>query len=278
MANNQPQGQDDEIPIAFFPNPPPFWKNFTIENQERLNQFKQDITSESNEGRSSPQLSASQLLSLPSELRYLVPPEPPADEEEYRVFNEKTKGRGIDEFDNIMNYISHNLTEETKLLSDWKYEQLYPSPPTGETSAQSDWTFDRQQYLLRFIRSILLNYVELLGILAVNPTSEDKDKKLKDMLNLVANAHALVNEYRPHQARETLINMMEDQLEKKRAEVEGVRRMKEKVEETLAEFEKNAPDRATSAMPEDRSAVSEEDKRKEVQRHMWHAMDEILGH
>lgn len=47
------------------------------------------------------------------------------------------------------------------------------------------------------------------------------------------NLHHLLNEYRPHQARESLIMMMQDQLDRSRAETQGIRDMKEKVDGIL---------------------------------------------
>lgn len=100
---------------------------------------------------------------------------------------------------------------------------------------------------------------------------------MTDIATLVANAHTLINEYRPHQARETLILMMEEQLERKKAEVEGVKRMKAKIEEALASFRDSSPD--LEDLDVDKSQKSTEDeKRKELQRHMWRAIEEAIGH
>lgn len=53
---------------------------------------------------------------------------------------------------------------------------------------------------------------------------------------MFVNFHHLLNEYRPHQARESLILMMQDQLDRSRAETEGIMKMKEKVEGLLESF------------------------------------------
>ncbi|KAF1998506.1 MED7-domain-containing protein [Amniculicola lignicola CBS 123094] len=254
--------QQEEEPgaIAFFPDPPPFYRNFTSENRDRLQEFK--TSAAISDGAP---LSVSQLLSLPTELRFLVPPEPPVGDEQYRVFNHPTK-----------------LNQHAPTLKDWNIDQLYPSPPSpkdGEDPAsQSGWTLDRQTYLRRMVRSILVNFVELLGIVAADSTSPDVADKMKNIETIASNMHQLINEYRPHQARETLINIMEEQLEKKRAEVEGIKRMKAKVDGTFAEFRKNAPERGGLGMTDgDRERVSEEERRTAGQRMMWQVMDEVLG-
>lgn len=52
------------------------------------------------------------------------------------------------------------------------------------------------------------------------------------------NFHHLLNEYRPHQARESLILMMRDQLDRTNAETEGIMKMKAEVEDVLDGLDK----------------------------------------
>jgi len=59
------------------------------------------------------------------------------------------------------------------------------------------------------------------------------EEKMEDLKTLFINFHHLLNEYRPHQARESLILMMQDQLERSRAETRGILEMKERVERLL---------------------------------------------
>jgi mediator of RNA polymerase II transcription subunit 7 len=281
-----PAGEEEGQLSSFFPSPPPFFKHFTTENLKLLEEARANAKTEigtADEPASrniaqsaTPQLSTAQLLALPTEVRYLIPPEPPAEDEEYTVFQKATKVRGQDEFDQIVEWIGTQLWNEEMdfgLLKGWTYEQLYPSPSTSWSS------LDRQNYLFRFLRSIILAFVELLGIMAADPMSEQKDQKMRDILTLVLNMHALINEYRPHQARETLIRLMEQQVERKRAEVEGVKRMAGKVKETLDGFEREAPKRASDEVETVPVVDANSDSSKsDRQREMWMAMDEILGH
>jgi mediator of RNA polymerase II transcription subunit 7 len=262
--------EDAALKLPPYPPPPPFYLNFTTENKDRLEHAKRDAGLDTS---TDTQLSADQILSLPAELRYLIPPSPPGDTQEFKVFGTPTQLSGHDTFTGTMEWISQTM--DTKwILKDWSYEQLYPS--TSSSSSASS-TLDRQRYLFRFLRSILVAYIELLGIAAVNPTSDLKDDKLKDILTLVTNMHALINEYRPHQARETLIREMEKQVERKKREIEGVRRMKERVGEVLEGFGREIPSEKDGNNEEESVVAQEAERRKEVQKQMWVTMDEMLG-
>jgi mediator of RNA polymerase II transcription subunit 7 len=254
MAEQQPQEGDEDLKIPYFPPPPPFFQHFTAENKTRLEDIEKDAGLDTlTEDGSSAKLSAEKILALPTELRYLIPPEPPLDTEEFKVFGDATRLRGGDKFTKTMEWMSHTLAV-SKTLVGWEYDQLYP-----------------------FLRSILIAYIELLGIVAVNPTSEQKDNKLKDILTMVTNMHALINEYRPHQARETLIREMERQVERKKKEIEGVRKMKERVGEVLEGFGKEVPGEKPEDTSDDTTMVDEEDRKGRAHKQMWQNMDELLG-
>ncbi|OAK96812.1 mediator of RNA polymerase II transcription subunit 7 [Phaeosphaeriaceae sp. SRC1lsM3a] len=274
MAEGQPQGpEEDGLKLPFFPPPPPFYLNFTTENQDRLQEIKKDAGIDITDSDSSATLSAEQILALPAELRYLMPPEPPKDDEEFKVFGAVTKAKGSDNFTKTMEWISRTLAADYTLTG-WEYEQLYPST---DASSSASSTLDRQRYLFRFLRSIIVAYIELLGIVAVNPTSDHKDDKLKDILTMVTNMHALINEYRPHQARETLIREMERQVERKKKEIEGVKKMRNRVAEVLEGFGKEIPSEKSDNKSEEVTVISEEDRRREAQSRVWQGMEDILG-
>lgn len=278
-APNQEVSEEEILNASYYPGPPPFWKSFTTDNLDRLEQYKKDAgfptDKESSDAKQS--LSAAQLLELPPELRNLVPPAPPADDTEYRVFNNTAKAQDPELFPGQIARLADAVNEQ-QWIPGWAYKQLYQAaPPDADEGTQAEWSLQRQHYLLRFVRSIMLNFLELLGIMAMDPQSEDRDTKLGDILNLVANMHALINEYRPHQARETLIHMMQDEVDRKKAEIESIRQMKKNWEETLQELRRNAPERAVEMAPEVAATISTEEKRRDTERSMWRTMDELLG-
>lgn len=82
------ESQQRAVNTAFAP-PPPLWKHFSRENIDKVEQIKAEA-SKKEDGRSNKnkQWSAAELraLELPSELRYLVPPDIP--EGQYSVFGE----------------------------------------------------------------------------------------------------------------------------------------------------------------------------------------------
>ncbi|KAJ8117928.1 hypothetical protein OPT61_g970 [Boeremia exigua] len=276
--------------LNFFPDPPPFFKHFTADNLERL----KDITGgtgnstqiSADAAKTSSKLSAEQILALPTELRYLIPPPPPSNDETFHIFGEPAKSSGTNNFTQTMEFISKTMGSQF-VLNDWTYTQLYPSAdsPSADPSSSLHSTnanIDRQQYLNRFNRSIILEYLSLLGVLTLDPKSEHKDRRLKHILTLVCNMHALINEYRPHQARETLIGIMEEQVRRKKTEIEGVKAMKAKVQGVLEGFAKLSETEAEKESVGEVKEVIDKDAggtmRREVQSVMWDTMDELLGH
>ena len=284
MADAQQPPQDEDLIISFFPDPPPFYRKFTAENLERLKEIEKEAGLDSSDAKATPKLSLDQILALPAELRYLIPPEPPADDQEFNVFGTATTVKGDDVFAKHMEFTRHRMMEEG-VLEDWTYEQLYPAAQlsASDSSTTTSAMLDRQKVLFRLLRSILLAYMSLLGLVAIDPVSPAKSEKIAEMLTMVMNMHALINEYRPHQARETLIRKMEAQVLRKKAEIESVRKMGERVRAVLDGFEKEA-DKLGKAVDiengntEETAPLSQEDRAKnEAHRHAWETMDEMLG-
>jgi len=192
---------------AAFPNPPPFWQAFSTENIGRVSALRsqQDPTTR---GHDPAKCLPVRLLDLPTELRWLEPPEPPADGK-FRCFG--------DFFD---------MNDPLPSLEEQGIQQLYtpPDTPNGKHA-------DRALVLKRLAKSLLLNFLDLVGILSINPALSES--KIADLRTLFINFHHLLNEYRPHQARESLIMLMQDQLDKSRSETRRAKEMSEKVDGIL---------------------------------------------
>jgi mediator of RNA polymerase II transcription subunit 7 len=134
----------------------------------------------------------------------------------------------------------NQITGELPTLIDLGIDQLYPDTNIDHSSSDqskvvSDWTLDRGKYLKKTVRSILLNFLELIDILSEDP--REAQFKVKHLQTLFLNAHHMLNEYRPHQARETLILMMEDEIAKKRAKIQAVKDMKLRMDSIASEVD-----------------------------------------
>ncbi|XP_059846708.1 mediator of RNA polymerase II transcription subunit 7 [Hypanus sabinus] len=90
--------------------------------------------------------------------------------------------------------------------------------------------FDHKKELKKLNMSILVNFLDLLDILIQSPGSIKREEKLEDLKLLFVHMHHLINEYRPHQARETLRVMMEVQ---KRQRLETAERFQKHLDRAL---------------------------------------------
>ena len=70
---------------------------------------------------------------------------------------------------------------------------------------------DRKKELKKLNQSILCNFLDLLDVLIRAPESRKRTEKLDDLSLLFIHMHHLINEFRPHQARETLRVLLEQQ-------------------------------------------------------------------
>ncbi|KAI9708626.1 MAG: Mediator of RNA polymerase II transcription subunit 7 [Bogoriella megaspora] len=243
--------EEQQQPLtAAYPAPPPFYKHFTPKNVACFKELKQQASIEDQDETVEPKLD----LVIPPELRCFIPPEPPS-EGRCRNF-----GGEVD------------IDEKTLSLQEQGLSQLFPSPPS-DTAIEKEWTLDRAGYLKKFAKSILLNYLELVGVLAVDPAQFGE--KIEHLSRLFYNSHALINEYRPHQARETLILMMEQQLQRKEEEIEGINRMKEKLEDVLKQVGTIGLEQGRTT--DDSGRTIDHEARKEEQKQLWDLMDEELN-
>lgn len=82
---------------------------------------------------------------------------------------------------------------------------------SSSSSSISQDTIDFKLEMKKLNASLLANFVELIDILVVNPAHFNE--KLSDLELLFLNLHNLINAFRPHQARETLIEILRNQIE-----------------------------------------------------------------
>ena len=64
--------------------------------------------------------------------------------------------------------------------------------------------FDHRKELKKLNHSVLANFLDLLEILIRCPDSGKRVEKIDDIKLLFIHLHHLINEFRPHQAREAL--------------------------------------------------------------------------
>lgn len=102
---------------------------------------------------------------------------------------------------------------------------------TGPSESKDAKHYDRAFELKKLVKSLLLNFLELSGTLSRNPT--DAEAKIQDLRTLFINIHHILNEYRPHQARESAIAMMQNHLDKTRDETVAIRTQVEKARKVL---------------------------------------------
>ncbi|KAI9826607.1 MAG: Mediator of RNA polymerase II transcription subunit 7 [Thelocarpon impressellum] len=246
QQQQQQQQQNKAATLSAFPAPPPFYKHFSPDNLERLKEL-QEVES----------TSAGAPADIPPELRFLVPPVPP-ETGNYRCFND-----------------IYHIEDTLPSLSASQIEQLYPStpPPSSNNPAPSltpERNASRAFYLTKIAQSLLLNFLELVGILSVDPSQYAP--KIHDLRTLFLNAHHLLNEYRPHQARESLALRMQEQLDRCRAETRAIRDAKARVEAVLenlrSEVEEGAEEADTTDGQKSKGLLGEEER-------VWQALREI---
>ncbi|KAK2725936.1 mediator of RNA polymerase II transcription subunit 7-like [Artemia franciscana] len=90
--------------------------------------------------------------------------------------------------------------------------------------------YDHRRELKKLNHSILASFLDLLDILIKCPESPRRQEKLEDITLLFIHMHHLVNEFRPHQARETLRVMLEMQ---KRQRIETAERFQRHLDQAL---------------------------------------------
>ncbi|THY81632.1 mediator of RNA polymerase II transcription subunit 7 [Aureobasidium pullulans] len=222
---------------AAFPTPPPYYKHFTKQNVTKVRQIRKEAATNSDQV---------DVGSLPADLRYLIPPEPPADGR-YKSFGAQ-----------------HDLAQPAQSLAQAGIQELFPADAAH---------LDPTPHLQTLTRAVLLNFLELVGTLSVNPTQGPE--KVEHLQTLFYNLHDLINRYRPHQARESLIMTMEDQLDKIKAQVKSVNSAKDRMEQVLSDIRVQATSETanTPAKQEKLSASETAQPTDTIQKAMYDALE-----
>lgn len=187
---------------ALYPPAPPYLKFFTQENLEKIEEYKK--TKQKNS-----EVASDNEDEIHCELDFLIPPPIPKSGH-YRAFGSVWQIK-----DHLPSLESLGMT------------QLYKVPIEGNATSYQY----KINELHKLLKSLLLNFLELVGILSINP--EKFPEKVENIRTILVNIHHLLNEYRPHQSRESLIMLLEEQLEYKKQEIENIKEVCAEVREKL---------------------------------------------
>ncbi|KAF7561669.1 hypothetical protein G7046_g2456 [Stylonectria norvegica] len=181
-----------------YPNPPSFWKDFAPDRVKRIEQLR-TAHIKKNGGDAALTLML-RVPDVPDELVNLQPPLEPEDGR-WRVFGDQ-----------------YMLDDKLPTLEEQGIANL---PSTTPSTSKDTKHYDRALELKRLAKSLLLNFLELSGALARNPAHAEA--KVQDLRTLFINFHHILNEYRPHQARESAIALMQEHLDRTRTETVAIR-------------------------------------------------------
>ena len=114
---------------------------------------------------------------------------------------------------------------------------------------------DRKRELKKLNHSVLVNFLDLLDYLIKCPDSDKRVEKIQDLNLLFIHVHHLINEFRPHQARETLRVMLHVQKKRRLQLADKFQEHLDKVQETI----QNALDALPEDLAQSESKIGAED-------------------
>ncbi|KAG4305253.1 hypothetical protein PORY_001423 [Pneumocystis oryctolagi] len=169
-----------------FPPPPQHYKLFTDENLLAFKENKYDAIRNVDHSN----IHNEENICDPGLAGFFTPPKAPT-EGFYQCFHERWK-----------------VSEELPSLTEFGIQQLFDTK-NGPLCAQ-----ERIFELKKMVKSLLLNFLELVGIMGI--ATDQFVEKVEHIRILLLNIHHLINEYRPHQARHTLCCLIEKQVQDER--------------------------------------------------------------
>nr|CAG4638767.1 EOG090X0EJA [Cyclestheria hislopi] len=108
--------------------------------------------------------------------------------------------------------------------------------------------YDHRRELKKLNHSIMASFLDLVEIIIRNPESGRRAEKIDDLTLLFIHMHHLVNEFRPHQARETLRVMLEQQKRQRLEIAERFQRHLEKARDLLQQAVNNIQEPPESSL------------------------------
>lgn len=149
---------------------------------------------------------------------------------------------------------------------------------------------DRKRELHKLNHSVLVNFLDLLELLIKCPESAKREEKIDETNLLFIHMHHLINEFRPHQARETLRVMLHVQKRRRLQVAEKFQAHLDKVQETIEEALRTLPEQeegdskflirkeSINAMDTSSMDSSEKESCSNMDRLMCHIADELAIH
>ena len=117
----------------------------------------------------------------------------------------------------------------------------------------------RKRELRKLNHSILVNFLDLLDYLIKSPDSDKRVEKIGDLNLLFIHMHHLINEFRPHQARETLRVLLHVQKKKRLNLSEKFQGILDRIQTQIQEALSNLPDQDEEDMEQESTRTLTED-------------------
>lgn len=160
-----PQDDDSGRVTALFPDPPQFWKAFAPDNLSRFETLKQEYADRHGVSPDT----VIRVPDLPEDLLYLQPP-PEPEGQKWRLFSEPLSVRHPHPPKHHASPPTnpHQLKDELQDLEAAGIQRLVP--PTLLDADKDGKHGDRAFELKKIAKSLLLNFLELVGLMGHNPS------------------------------------------------------------------------------------------------------------
>lgn len=191
---------EEGIVSSLYPPPPPYVKFFTNENVQKVRELRESGTTD-------------EQISEMKDLLFQVPPVQP-DRPTYRSFGD------------VWPFEDRFIT-----LKESGMPQLYPGGDKGDEEEEQVFTQERIEELKKLTKSLLLNFLELVGLLGSN--ANESFAKIDEIRIVLINLHHLLNSYRLHQSRESLILRIQERVRMDKETIDKIEQTCKTVEDRI---------------------------------------------